>query len=79
MARRELGGASKTRHSNGLLEAHMFFFAGVVSSTLNVHGTANLRVADASIIPMPVATHIQGTVYAIGEKVAPVWFVLLQF
>ncbi|KAJ7983000.1 alcohol oxidase [Mycena polygramma] len=43
---------------------------GVVNSKLKVHGTANLRVADASIIPMPVATHIQATVYAIGETAA---------
>ncbi|KAJ7083088.1 alcohol oxidase [Mycena belliarum] len=43
---------------------------GVVGSDLKVHGTTNLRVADASIIPMPIATHIQSTVYAIGEKAA---------
>ncbi|KAJ7075366.1 alcohol oxidase [Mycena belliarum] len=43
---------------------------GVVGSNLKVHGTTNLRVADASIIPMPIATHIQSTVYAIGEKAA---------
>ena len=42
---------------------------GVVSSSLKVHGTANLRVADTSIIPLPIAAHIQATVYAISEKV----------
>ncbi|KAJ6478519.1 alcohol oxidase [Mycena vitilis] len=42
---------------------------GVVGSDLKVHGTANVRVADASIIPIPLAAHIQGTVYAIAEKV----------
>ncbi|KAJ6535901.1 alcohol oxidase [Mycena vulgaris] len=43
---------------------------GVVGSDLKVHGTANLRVADASIIPMALAAHIQATVFAIGEKAA---------
>ncbi|KAJ7820002.1 alcohol oxidase [Mycena olivaceomarginata] len=43
---------------------------GVVGSNLKVHGTSNLRVADGSIIPLPVAAHIQATVYAIGEKAA---------
>ncbi|KAJ7154772.1 GMC oxidoreductase-domain-containing protein, partial [Mycena filopes] len=42
---------------------------GVVGNDLKVHGTANLRIADASIIPMPLAAHIQATVYAIAEKV----------
>ncbi|KAJ7223141.1 alcohol oxidase [Mycena pura] len=43
---------------------------GVVGNNLKVHGTANLRVVDASIIPAPIAAHIQSTVYAIAEKVA---------
>ncbi|KAJ6579513.1 alcohol oxidase [Mycena vulgaris] len=43
---------------------------GVVGNNLKVHGTANLRVADASIIPVSLAAHIQATVYAIGEKAA---------
>ncbi|KAJ6543684.1 hypothetical protein B0H10DRAFT_2203183 [Mycena sp. CBHHK59/15] len=41
---------------------------GVVGNDLRVYGTANLRVADASITPLPLACHIQATVYAIGEK-----------
>ncbi|KAF7972027.1 hypothetical protein HWV62_19243 [Athelia sp. TMB] len=41
---------------------------GVVGNDLRVHGTANLRVADASIIPLSVGCHIQATVFAIGER-----------
>lgn len=43
---------------------------GVVDSSLRVYGTTNLRVVDASIIPMHVAAHTQSTTYAIGEKVS---------
>ena len=42
---------------------------GVVDHNLMVYGTRNLRVADASIMPLIPGTHLQSTVYAIGEKV----------
>ncbi|KAG8689296.1 hypothetical protein FRC11_003307 [Ceratobasidium sp. 423] len=45
---------------------------GVVSTNLKVHGTANVRVVDASIIPLHIGTHIQRTVYGIAEKAAKV-------
>jgi len=45
------------------------FTIGVVDAQLKVYGTANLRVCDASIIPMGLGTHLQSTVYAIAEKV----------
>ncbi|GAA6012440.1 hypothetical protein JCM10207_007087 [Rhodosporidiobolus poonsookiae] len=41
---------------------------GVVDPTLKVYGTANVRVADCSIIPLHIATHTQSTAYMIGEK-----------
>ncbi|KAJ7173724.1 hypothetical protein C8R46DRAFT_1083796 [Mycena filopes] len=43
---------------------------GVVSHTLEVYGTSNLRVVDASIIPFQVTSHTMSTVYAISQKAA---------
>ena len=43
---------------------------GVVDARLKVYGTANVRVADASILPVHISSHIVATVYAIGEKAA---------
>ena len=42
---------------------------GVVDNNLKVYGTSNLRVVDASIMPLHISAHLQATIYAIGEKV----------
>ncbi|EJD42607.1 alcohol oxidase [Auricularia subglabra TFB-10046 SS5] len=43
---------------------------GVVGPTLVVHGTTNLRVVDASIMPVQIAAHIQSGTYGIAERAA---------
>ncbi|KAJ3743523.1 alcohol oxidase [Lentinula detonsa] len=44
----------------------------VVDASLLVYGTSNLRIVDASIMPLTVAAHLQESVYAIAEKAADI-------
>ncbi|CAN9132804.1 unnamed protein product [Alternaria alternata] len=56
-------GAGTTYHPAGTAA-----MGTVVDGSLRVHGVKNLRVADASIIPKPLAAHYQVPVYAIAEQ-----------
>ncbi|KAJ3734996.1 hypothetical protein DFJ43DRAFT_1037309 [Lentinula guzmanii] len=59
-------------HQVGTAPLGPFGEGGVVASDLIVYGTSNLRIVDASIIPMQIGSHIQATVYAIAEKAADI-------
>lgn len=43
---------------------------GVVDAQLRVHGLKNLRIVDASTMPMIPGTHLSSTVYAVAEMVS---------
>jgi len=47
-----------------------FNMGGVVDPNLLVYGTQNLRIVDASIMPMIPASHLQAVMYGIAEKVS---------
>lgn len=41
---------------------------GVVDAHLRVYGLANVRVADASIIPIALSTHLMSSTYGVAEQ-----------
>ncbi|KAF8961146.1 hypothetical protein BDZ97DRAFT_1940106 [Flammula alnicola] len=43
---------------------------GVVDSQLKVYDTTNVRVVDASIMPLQVSAHLSATLYGVAEKAA---------
>ncbi|KAI1182866.1 GMC oxidoreductase [Nemania serpens] len=45
---------------------------GVVSPKLKVYGTKNVRVVDASILPLQFSGHLTATLYAVAERAAEI-------
>ncbi|KAH8730797.1 GMC oxidoreductase-domain-containing protein [Phaeosphaeriaceae sp. PMI808] len=59
-------------HMSGSCSMMPELLGGCVGSDLAVHGTRQLSVVDASIIPLIPATHLQATMYAVAEKAADI-------
>ncbi|KAF4314362.1 Glucose-methanol-choline oxidoreductase [Botryosphaeria dothidea] len=45
---------------------------GVVDGELKVYGTKNVRVVDASVLPMQVCGHLSSTIYAVAERASDI-------
>jgi len=43
---------------------------GVVDGRLRLYGAKNIRIVDASVVPMQISAHLSSSLYAIAEKVA---------
>lgn len=41
---------------------------GVVDKDLKVYQTSNVRVVDASVLPLQVSGHLTSTLYAVAER-----------
>lgn len=56
-------------HPSGTAAMMPLELGGVVDPDLLVYGTTNLRIVDASIMPLVPAAHLQAVVYGVAEKV----------
>lgn len=45
---------------------------GVVDSEFKVYGTSNVRVVDASVLPLQVSGHLTATLYAVAERASDI-------
>ncbi|CAG8887289.1 unnamed protein product [Penicillium egyptiacum] len=68
MSRAVLDRSQTGFHPCGTARLSKSIHQGVVDSKLRVHGVRNLRIADASVIPIIPDCRIQNSVYLIGEK-----------
>ncbi|KAL5113210.1 hypothetical protein ACEQ8H_008917 [Pleosporales sp. CAS-2024a] len=62
--------ATITMHVVGSCAMLPLELGGVVDSSLKVYGTSNVRVVDASVIPIELTGHTTGPLYAVAEKAA---------
>lgn len=44
----------------------------VVDNELRVKGVSGLRIVDASVIPAPIAAHLQVAIYALANQAADI-------
>ena len=65
-------GFSAVSHPIGTCAMMRRDLGGVVDARLRVYDTVNLRVVDASVLPMQVSAHLSSPLYGIAEKAADI-------
>ncbi|KAI0716163.1 alcohol oxidase [Cerioporus squamosus] len=63
-------GFSAVSHPIGTAAMMKRSLGGVVDAQLKVYDTANVRVVDASVMPIQVSAHLSSTLYGVAEKAA---------
>ena len=66
----QFAGFNSVWHELGSVAMMRRDLGGVVNARLTVYDTANVRVADASIMPLQISAHLSSTLYGVGEKAA---------
>ncbi|KAJ7674066.1 hypothetical protein DFH06DRAFT_1319178 [Mycena polygramma] len=65
-----MNGFASVAHSIGTASMMRRELGGVVDARLKVYDTSNVRVVDASVLPIHVSAHLASTLYGAAEKAA---------
>ncbi|KAJ7674067.1 alcohol oxidase [Mycena polygramma] len=63
-------GFSSVAHPIGTAAMMRRDLGGVVDAQLKVYDTSNVRVVDASVVPLQISAHLSSTLYGVAEKAA---------
>ncbi|KAJ3979575.1 hypothetical protein F5890DRAFT_1546233 [Lentinula detonsa] len=65
-------GFAAVSHPIGIAAMMRQELGGVVDAQLKIYNTSNVRVVDASILPMQISAHLSATLYGVAEKAADI-------